>query len=327
MENNRIIWIDILRGICMLAILLDHTEIYYTGTNIISYNLYVVNSLVIFFFISGYLFYKENEEFCIKKKIKSIIRTILFPYFVFTTIIALPKELVHGNSIDIGNIFLDIILGKASWFIAALVITELIFSFLLWITHNKKRYIIVFSIITFISSIIINKYSINYPWQLNNALQAVLFLSAGYFYHRKEELFNNFNCLSSNIILIILFFAIKVYVYMENIHLYINPIDISNYFIFIIDITICTLLMINICKNIKSCKIIEWTGSHSLIYYFFCGGVPLLISIILNKLGFCYQNNYYKVIIAFIVVYIITSFITWIIYHYFPYLTGRKIKE
>ena len=55
-------WIDLLRGICMLAILLDHTELYYTGGNIIDYNFYVVNALVVFFFLSGYLFFK-NEAF------------------------------------------------------------------------------------------------------------------------------------------------------------------------------------------------------------------------------------------------------------------------
>lgn len=43
MTRQRKHWIDLLRGICMLAILLDHTEIYYTGTNIINYNAYVVN--------------------------------------------------------------------------------------------------------------------------------------------------------------------------------------------------------------------------------------------------------------------------------------------
>lgn len=47
MTRQRKHWIDLLRGICMLAILLDHTEIYYTGTNIINYNAYVVNALTI----------------------------------------------------------------------------------------------------------------------------------------------------------------------------------------------------------------------------------------------------------------------------------------
>mgnify|MGYP001748228932 CR=1 FL=1 len=30
-------WIDMLRGFCMLSILFDHTEIYYTGGNLIPY--------------------------------------------------------------------------------------------------------------------------------------------------------------------------------------------------------------------------------------------------------------------------------------------------
>ena len=46
-------WIDSLRGICMIAILLDHTELYYTGVNIIDYNIYVANVLVLFFILSG----------------------------------------------------------------------------------------------------------------------------------------------------------------------------------------------------------------------------------------------------------------------------------
>ncbi len=35
MEKVRIYWIDMLRGICMIAILLDHTELYVAGYNII----------------------------------------------------------------------------------------------------------------------------------------------------------------------------------------------------------------------------------------------------------------------------------------------------
>lgn len=113
MTRQRKHWIDLLRGICMLAILLDHTEIYYTGTNIINYNAYVVNALTIFFMLSGYLMYKENG-FDIRKKMKSIAQTLLLPYFIFSALISLPKNLVHGNEINIMNICEQIILGQAS---------------------------------------------------------------------------------------------------------------------------------------------------------------------------------------------------------------------
>ncbi len=82
MTQARKHWIDLLRGIWMLAILLDHTEIYYTGINIIDYNAYVVNALTIFFMLSGYLMYKETG-FDIRKKMKSIAQTLLLPYFIF----------------------------------------------------------------------------------------------------------------------------------------------------------------------------------------------------------------------------------------------------
>ena len=56
----------------MLAILLFHTEIYFTGTPVIPYSLYVVNALTTFVCISGYLMYRP-EGIDISHKIKSIV--------------------------------------------------------------------------------------------------------------------------------------------------------------------------------------------------------------------------------------------------------------
>ena len=53
MQRKR--WINLARGICMMMILLFHTEVYYIGSEIIPYHLYVENSLAGFFFLSGYL--------------------------------------------------------------------------------------------------------------------------------------------------------------------------------------------------------------------------------------------------------------------------------
>ena len=75
---ERIRWIDLLRGICILAILLDHTELYATGHNIIPYSLYVVNALTLFFFISGYLFYSQNC-FNWRRKLRSITLRLILP--------------------------------------------------------------------------------------------------------------------------------------------------------------------------------------------------------------------------------------------------------
>ena len=134
-QKERKHWVDALRGFCMVAILLDHTEIYFTGTNIIDYRHYVSNVLVVFFFLSGYLFYRD-ESFSLRKKLVSIVRSLLVPYFIFTTIIAIPKALVHG--MDIGTTLLTVVTGQASWFVAALIVAEIVFSTVLWVFKGKS---------------------------------------------------------------------------------------------------------------------------------------------------------------------------------------------
>ena len=135
-HKPRQLWIDMLRGGCMLAILLDHTEIYYTGTNIIPYTLYVPNALCVFFFLSGYLFFKP-QGFSLCAKLVSITRGIILPYFIFTSLIAVPKALVHDHFTSLASLTYDIVSGQASWFVAALAVAEVLFAGFLHITRGK----------------------------------------------------------------------------------------------------------------------------------------------------------------------------------------------
>lgn len=275
MTRQRKHWIDLLRGICMLAILLDHTEIYYTGTNIINYNAYVVNALTIFFMLSGYLMYKENG-FDIRKKIKSIAQTLLLPYFIFSVLISLPKNLVHGNEINIMNICKQIILGQASWFIAALCLSEAIFAVTIWIARGKNLALFFVGIMGFGFSIYLSQGKQPYPWQLDNSMQALLFLWIGYTYHKYEKTANIINSTAYIPIFALLLICIKVYENMNNVNMLIWPISINNYPIFLLDMLLYSMMMIQILKRLPPCKWLEWTGSHSLVYYFLCGGVHSL---------------------------------------------------
>lgn len=322
MEKVRIYWIDLLRGVCMTAVLLDHTELYVGGYNIIPYSMYVTNALCIFFFLSGYLIYKKNWN--IQKKTISIFRTLVLPYFIFTTIIALPKDFIHGNIIDIKNIGVNILTGQASWFVASLIIAELIFSIILWISRGKVIILSAISLACFGVSIFLSHLNTSFIWQADNALQAILFLSSGYLYRRYEDKFEVINKIPYNVFLFLLIFIIKLYEYEHQVNLIIWPISINNYPLFITDILICTLFMINAAKALPRCKMIEWTGSHSIIYYFFCGGVPLIVSEIFNRTGLVYDGNYLLILFAFSCVYLITTGLTWTVYHFFPFSTGRK---
>ena len=99
-------------------------------------NIYVVNALTLFFIISGYLIYKESK-FDFKNKIKSIAKTLLLPYLIFSFLISLSKAWVYNNSINLIEICTQIAYGQSSWFVATLILSESIFALVLWMSREN----------------------------------------------------------------------------------------------------------------------------------------------------------------------------------------------
>ena len=315
-------WIDLLRGICMMAILWDHTEIYMSGRNIIPYSIYVTDALVVFFFLSGYLMFKANG-FDIKHKIKSICLTLLLPYFLFTIGITITKTWVRGQQLVFPDLITHIITGQASWFIAALITAELLFSIVLHLCREKIGAVAMVSFtLSGIPLVFHDKINMSF-WQIQNALLAVFFLFLGYAYHRYES---HFKILSRPIYLLIgvLFMVIiKLVVYTRSIDLFINPIVISHYPLFFLNVLVSLLVLTTLSKNIPTVPLIQWTGRNSIVYYFLSGAVPLITQKLFTAIGLAYNQNYFIILAAFAVVYLLASALTWTICRYVPFITGR----
>ena len=312
---HRISWIDSARGFCMIAILYFHTEIYYTNTTIIPYSMYVVNALVMFFFISGFLFYKENN-FHIKQKIKSIFRSLIKPYFIFTAIISIPKAIVHGENIEIINIVKQILLGHASWFIAALIIAEFIFSIILYLSKEKTSIIIVSSVILFYMGLSFNHTNLSIPWHAHIAALSVLFIASGYLYHRFEHLFCHY---INSFTFVMAFVVVTICKTTENYYgfnMMICGLNIDNVFIFLTDTLLSIYILLYIVKKLPQFHFIQYVGRHCIVFYFLCGGIPLLTSKVFNAVSLGYSSNYMQLLLVFFCVLIITTFVTWIIYKY-----------
>lgn len=324
MTDKRKIWIDLVRGFCMLAILVHHTEMYYVGEAIIDYRFFADNALCTFFFISGYLFYKETP-FNLKYKLLSILKTIIIPYFIFMSVIALPKALAHGKFVSVSDSILSIVLGQQSWFITALATAEIIFSILLYLSKQYKWVLPIGVLISFIGIIFLtgNEQMLahNY-WNIMDGLLAISFLYIGYLYHQKENVINRFP-LYLYIIPFVLFFISKWVIVEYKVYCYLGPVDIDNYPVFIVDNVLAILLITRLCKLLPDMKPISWMGSHVIVYYFLCGGVPLTLSVLANKIGFSYYGNYLQVIVVLIAVYLMITLLTWFIYKYIPWATGR----
>lgn len=266
----------------------------------------------------------KQQGFSLKHKLTSIGRSLLLPYFLFTIVLALPKAFVHGHSIDWESLLLPILTGRASWFIAALIVSEVVFSLFLWITRGKVISLLILSLCAFVGSVLLTKQSTDYPWCINNALQAVLFLYIGWFYHLWKEVFNRINTPLYTSFLFISLIIIKGYATCKGVHTMIYPLSIDSYFLFFLDMLTSILLLVNVCKQLPRCKPLEWVGAHSIVYYFVCGGVPLCLSLALEKVGLGYHGAYYSVLIAYALVCVVASCIVAIVYHYLSFMIGKR---
>ena len=95
----------------------------------------------------------KQQGFSLKHKLTSIGRSLLLPYFLFTIVLALPKAFAHGHSLDWESLLLLILTGRASWFIAALIVSEIVFSLFLWITRGKVIALLILSLCAFVVSL------------------------------------------------------------------------------------------------------------------------------------------------------------------------------
>lgn len=186
----RLLWIDLLRGFLMLAIIFDHTEICFTGDNIVPYRMYVPDVLMAFFFLSGYLFYRP-EGFRLRHKLHSWLRGVLMPYFIFTSALALPKAWLHGDGGSISDLLLTILTGQGSWFIASLAVAELLFCLLLWLSRARWRWLAGAGLFAVALAYGFGTRRLAFEanwWHVNEAVVALPSLLLGYMVHRFDSL-------------------------------------------------------------------------------------------------------------------------------------------
>ena len=178
-------------------------------------------------------------------------------------------------------------MGRASWFIAALIVGKLLFSILLKISRGNILLLSTVAIIFLITYYLIpfNQYNI---WQWQDALLAFVFLYSGYVYHQYKQKFQTINKPIYSLLLLTILILIKIYEYNNNLST--RNIAITNVPLFLVDTITWLVLITTLINYIPRCKIIEWTGEHSIVYYFLAGGCPLIVSLFLDKVGLDYDD-------------------------------------
>lgn len=278
-DNKNITWVNTGRGLCLLCVYIAHCNFYYLHLESPIYFIYKPFYLSFLFFISGFLFFKDLNKFPYKKKISNIINKLFWPVILFSSLIWIPKRLAHGNEINLNTYLLDVFGGTAVWFISALIVAQIIGLILVYFFKNKLHLMLIISIFTMFTGFYLASFHPSpFPWYYKSGLVALFFLTLGGVFRQYYEKFKRFISIRNLIISGTLFIAVMLINYYT-IHSQqaIMSVTYDNIPLGLFNNLLAIFFMIQLSHFLPVIKWLEYIGKNSIVFYFFAGGVPLVI--------------------------------------------------
>ena len=244
---NKILWIDVIKGLGILTVVAGHI---YEGE--IARNIYIFH-MPLFFFISGYLF-KSTIEY--KKYFKKKVIHLLVPYFSFLILLDYKVILGFAYNLFVNSLnddkwlfykehFYSIIYGGGEltgdfavfWFVTCLFLTQQIFNYLFNKLKTRQIFMLILAmlIINYANTYFYPKMSV--PWNANVILASIPIFYIGYLYKQKNFRINTVLLWAIGFATILLSFY-----YPENVY----NMKYSSYGIPIITLASSLILILNI---------------------------------------------------------------------------------
>ncbi|ALP91164.1 acyltransferase family protein [Clostridium butyricum] len=335
MDNKRIDFIDIMKGIGIILVICGHiSQLNTLNTWIYSFH------MPLFFFISGITFSMSKKENFIRKKVKKI----LIPYFIFSILTfiywSLIERKLRGDNTSILSQFIGIFISQGGeynhvynivmWFLPCLFVTEVTFYLIRNKFSNKLIYCIlaISSILGFELSKSVN---IRLPWSIDTMFIAIVFYGIGYLVSNKilnYEKIRNKNLI--NFLFIFILLTINIYCSCLNGRVDMNNGRYYNYLLYLIS-AFCGIACIYLISLYCNFKFIKFLGINSLILM--CIHEPLkrillkIISVTIKTDIDIIRSSLMCIIVCLLILLACTLPIVCIVNKYLPFIIGNKCVE
>ena len=336
-ENKNLLWVNCVRGICVLAVFLIHSESYYD---------YIIPNVAVFiqpfyvnafFFISGFLLFRKqfsSSSFSMptrdyfksigKEYLKNILYRLVIPSVVFSIIEFLPNTILRNKEFSFFAFLGKTLGGCTYWFVSALVVAELLV-LLLFVFFRRKLwvYIIVASVFAIWGYYLSNNqfyiWSLfpAFPWHYKQGFEALFFLVCGGVYWEYEEIVDKYLRKKEITIAMLVCYIIVLSLWPYNIKVLISTNELN--IIGVLFSVFATLLLVSLCKVIQKAPILDYLGRNSLVFYFFSGALPVCGSIIIHHIFpkesliglFCVYV--FSILVSSVISYFINRFMPWLL--------------
>lgn len=317
-QKQRIDFIDLAKGFCILIIVLGHCNI---NINIIGYNTLAMPA---FYILSGMLF-KENEDvrtFTIKKVNKLLIPFLFFyltAYLLFYIIKFFAPQFLITDARGILDLFDNRqFFNGPIWFLLSIFWCNIYFYIICrLILNNTERIIVVFICGT--AGWLIGHFGYFLPLFLDVAMTALPFFAFGYCLKNSNFLYPNkwdkYN-LWFALVLWIISFVLEMLLF-QRVSFHYNHISVNS----VITSTISTLSFLYLCRYIKRLPYISYLGKYSIILLCVHHMIYRPVKVLLQTTGIEIINNEYSVAMVTL---ILSTLCIPICIKYIPWFVAQK---
>ena len=333
-KPERLIWLDGVRGLCMFFVIISHCH---TVEVPIVRHIYPPVYLCAFFLVSGYLF--RGGEF--KDSIRKIFNGLIIPYFLlslvstFVSLTFIRSIRSHMLLSYLQSEGLKLLLGTKFWFIACIIVVQLLYSVIYTIFAKKTEWYRLITVIIGLLSIFIIRRAENgsLPWSIDTAVYALGWFALGHLYKSCPNLKFKKKHIGKIISALMVILYIVIVLSLDWVNLHIKYDMANNRFdnpVLQLALSLfgCISLVL-FAQNFCFGKYFTLLGQNTLVAYIFHGSIGFAVVNLLFHvchLNFMKQYPYIYIVLFAFVVGIVMIGVSYLFNRYLPVFVGKKRK-
>ncbi|MBR6349417.1 MAG: acyltransferase family protein [Lachnospiraceae bacterium] len=345
MTNQRYDWLDQLKGIAMIFIVLGHV----TASKAMPHVIFCYSfHIPLFFMISGITAKihrnRHPETEFIPRFIWTKIKQLVIPYFllniVFLPIYYLNFAVIRGKSVSILNLIIGMFYSNqdrikaptdATWFLLTLFLAEIVFDLLERVLKRDSTKLLIAGIglglLSYVDSI--SGKHILYPWHIQAVPMAVFFIALGYwFMENKDRVVKTFDIIFKNIFLrvlcLLIIFAAGTFLALKNGKVSMPGSQYQSIILFIIVYFCLAGVLTYISIWMKPLWIFKFIGKNTIFYMAAQCVILSTLTGLFPWASWLVKNCPYAMAIILIIILIPLSMF---INKFLPFLVGKKYKK
>ncbi len=218
--------------------------------------------------------------------------------------------------------------GCTYWFTSALVVSELILLLLFTLRVRNIWCYLVISILfaalgrylSIEKVVLLPDCSSAFPWMYKHGFISMIYMVFGGLYWKYENSINRFFTGWFGAIALLIYLIVTLFAFDRlECTTSLCSINIAGVLISALG----SILLISLCLIIPSNKFLSFIGNNSIGFYFLSGGIPMVFSLIANKL--IPFNNTITMVVVLLLSLLIAYIAVYILNRWFPYLFDARL--